>query len=140
MIDQSVLIDILIHVLVDRYLGDNQITATADTDFCELAAIQELYLEGNALTEETIHEETFKCIDTLVTLWVRFMWLNDLIKTNLICVDFEFEVGFRICAGWDSIHGVLGSCALSWQFYLVLSGASIYFYTRPRFLAFVYVV
>jgi hypothetical protein len=41
-----------------------------EMDFCNMTVLEELYLDGNKLTEETIPPEVFTCLQSLKILSV----------------------------------------------------------------------
>lgn len=68
LVSLSVLSDFL--VFFSRYLSNNAIKGIREQDFCNMSVLEELYLDSNSLTEETIENETFACLTSLSILWV----------------------------------------------------------------------
>ena len=60
---------------VCRYLGSNGLAGLQQDDFCQLTSLQNLYLDSNLLTHDSISDDTFACMPVLRVLWVRWRHL-----------------------------------------------------------------
>ena len=54
--------------LIERYLHSNEITDVANTDYCEMPELQNLYLGSNNIKETTMDEDAFACAEKLAFL------------------------------------------------------------------------
>ena len=54
--------------LFHRYLESNEITHVANTDYCYMGNLQNLYLGGNQIRETTMDDDAFACASKLALL------------------------------------------------------------------------
>ena len=59
---------IALELMLSRYLSYNNIEGLRDKDLCNMSILEELYLDRNKMTEETIEPEVFSCLGSLKIL------------------------------------------------------------------------
>ena len=91
-------VNIKLFFLFHRYLESNKITHVANTDYCYMDNLQNLYLGSNYIRETTMDEDAFACASKMALLYVAEIIELPRDKTNNVAVGpTKTQISLGIC-------------------------------------------